>query len=552
MLRTKKTRWLLLAFALGAVAFFTREPSTPADAHALLVKADPPVNSQLRDPPEELTLYFSEPLERKFSSVRVIDQDGNRVDQSVTFDDTDKALMRVQLSDLKPGYITVNWQTVSAVDGHHITGSYPITILNQNGSVAATPPAATSSVAGDQADPVRVVTKAAILIAASLLVGALVFLSLITPAESSTEARAGFERRVLTVLAMAFVALALAGGVDLLFQAVDINTSVSQVLKTQWGERWWWRHLVLIQPALLIPIMFRSQNARRGLAMGALVGAACYLAIASSTSHGAAGGGAFWATASDFVHLLGACVWIGMLAILALHFFWARQALTGQARYEAQAGALQRFSLIAVVSVTLILFTGVINAIIESAASATCSIPVTVRSCCSSCCCWCRCSDRRPQCLPAATGRSCRRRLSVQRNNGVQLLRELETELNKTIRWELGRCRRGARRCCAPRAAHADPRPCRGAGAKRASICTRPTPKTSSVTLMIDPNQPGINTFEVYLAGATDTVEALRLEFMQPGGFASRLTVGARCQQPADVLHRSGSLSLRPRHLDIT
>jgi hypothetical protein len=41
------------------------------------------------------------------------------------------------------------------------------------------------------------------------------------------------------------------------------------------------------------------------------------------------------------------------------------------------------------------------------------------------------------------------------------------------------------------------------------------------VTLRVDPNQPGTNTFEVYLAGATDTVESLRLEFVQPGGFGS-------------------------------
>jgi copper transport protein len=544
-------RWLLLAFALGAVAFFTREPSTPADAHALLVKADPPVNSQLRDPPKELTLYFSEPLERKFSSVRVIDQDGNRVDQSVTFDDTDKALMRVQLSDLKPGYITVNWQTVSAVDGHHITGSYPITILNQNGSVAATPPAATSSVAGDQADPVRVVTKAAILIAASLLVGALVFLSLITPAESSTEARAGFERRVLTVLAMAFVALALAGGVDLLFQAVDINTSVSQVLKTQWGERWWWRHLVLIQPALLIPIMFRSQNARRGLAMGALVGAACYLAIASSTSHGAAGGGAFWATASDFVHLLGACVWIGMLAILALHFFWARQALTGQARYEAQAGALRRFSLIAVVSVTLILFTGVINAIIEVGSfgdlfntgygevlllKLLLLVPLLAIG------------GRnayllRPQIVQEAAERSTEQRR--------EFLRELETELNKTIRWELG----VAVAVLAVVAVLVQLTPTRGrveVPEQSGKYVLTADAEDIFVTLTIDPNQPGSNTFEVYLAGATDTVENLRLEFVQPGGFASPSRLALDASNPPTFFIGQGPYLTAPGNWTIT
>ena len=108
---------------LGAVTFLARGSSGPADAHALLVRADPPVNSQLREPPTALTLFFSEPLERSFSSVRVTDQDGNRVEEAVEFDGADDTLMRVSLAELSPGFITVEWETVSTVNGHRITGS---------------------------------------------------------------------------------------------------------------------------------------------------------------------------------------------------------------------------------------------------------------------------------------------------------------------------------------------------------------------------------------------------------------------------------------------
>ena len=125
---------------LGAATYLAAIPEKPAEAHALLVRADPPVNSQLREPPTVLTLYFSEALERSFSSVKVTDQNGKRVDERVEFDDADEALMRVYLSNVTPGYINVHWQNVSTVDGHRITGAYPISILNPDGSVAATPP----------------------------------------------------------------------------------------------------------------------------------------------------------------------------------------------------------------------------------------------------------------------------------------------------------------------------------------------------------------------------------------------------------------------------
>jgi methionine-rich copper-binding protein CopC len=76
--------WLLLAFALAAAtAFAQKQPPAPVAAHALLERADPPVNSQVREPPSVLTLFFSEPLERRFSSVRVVEQDGFRFEVSV-------------------------------------------------------------------------------------------------------------------------------------------------------------------------------------------------------------------------------------------------------------------------------------------------------------------------------------------------------------------------------------------------------------------------------------------------------------------------------------
>src|SRR5690606_26768552 len=69
-------RVVLLAglLALAVVASFRPEPVI--EAHALLARSDPPANSQLRQPPEVLTLYFTEPLEQRFSNVRVLDQTG--------------------------------------------------------------------------------------------------------------------------------------------------------------------------------------------------------------------------------------------------------------------------------------------------------------------------------------------------------------------------------------------------------------------------------------------------------------------------------------------
>ena len=520
VLRGAKLRWLLLAFVLGAATFFAREASTPVDAHALLVRADPPVNSQLREPPAELTLYFSEPLERAFSSARVTDQDGNRVETAVEFDDADDALIRVSLADVSPGYITVEWETVSAVDGHRITGSYPITILNEDGSLAAQPPeGATSTTEGAEADPERVVTKAVLLVALSVFVGGLAFIVVVTPATPAS-IQASYESRILKVITVAFIVLIVAGFLDLLLQSRDISASVGRTLDTQWGERWLWRHLALIVPAFALAIMYLAAQPRRALASVALAVAVVYAVLVASSGHAAAGGGAFWATGADSIHLLAACVWLGMLSILALYFFWARRDLSGQPRYEVQSIALRRFSIIATVSVALLLFTGVVNAVIEVGQISDLLdagygqvlllklfllIPLLAIGLRNA-------YLLRPQIVQETAERSTEQRR--------EFIGELEADLNKTIRWELG----VALLVLIVVGVLVQLTPTRG------RIDTPPQGETYVrtadadglfVTLRIDPNEPGSNTFEVYLAGATDNVEQLRLEFVQPGGFGS-------------------------------
>jgi copper transport protein len=514
-------RWLLLALLLGTATYLAAARERPAEAHALLVRADPPVNSQLREPPTVLTLYFSEALERSFSSVRVVDQDGNRVDERVEFDDTDEALMRVYVAGVTPSYLNVQWQNVSKVDGHRITGSYPISILNPDGSVAATPPAATSTSAGDSPDALRVVSKAVLLIAGSVLTGGAAFLALVSPAARRPEVRRTFESKAWLALGAAVAVIALAGIADLLLQANEVGAGVSEILDTRWGQRWLVRHAALLLPALAILIAWRRPALGRALAFAALAGSVAFLLATASVSHAAAGGGAFWATLSDFVHLLAASVWIGMLALLILYFRWARAAFSDAERYSVLAATLRRFSIVAVVSVALLLFTGVVNSLVELGgladlldtgygrallAKLLLLIPLLAVGARNA-------YLLRPQLVQEAGERQIRSRQI--------LLAETEAGLHTTTRWELG----FALAVLAVVALLVQITPARGriqdAGGAGETYVRTAEGDSLFVTLRVDPNQPGVNTFEVYLAGDTQSVEGLRLEFTRPGGLGS-------------------------------
>jgi copper transport protein len=523
---------IVLVMALSAAA-----GGDVAQAHALLVRADPPVNAQLREPPRVLTLYFSEPLERRFSGARVIDQDGNQVEERIEFDDADNALMRVYLEPLQPGYITINWETVSTVDGHRVSGSYPLTILNPDGSLpAGEPGVAGASIAGEEPTVQRVLTRWVLLLAASIFAGALAFLVFVTPGIAregrGEEARSLFERRALLTAAAALTVLVVAGLVELVLQSMDIGSGLGGAFDTRWGERWLLRNLILIQPAVLLLLMQGNAFSSRLLAGMALVAAAAYLAVTASVSHAAAGGGAFWATTVDFVHLTASSVWIGMLGLLVLLFTWAHRQLSAADRHPILAVSLKRFSLVALVSVALLVATGTFNAIVQVGSF----------------------SDL----LETGYGRALliklilvvpllgigffnafllradfseaveTRRTRDQRG----LLTELEARLQRQVRWELGI----AVVVLLVVAVLVQLTPTRGRLADPSQtageyIATQMQDGLQA-TLVVTPNQPGNNTFEVYLAGAVDTVESLRLEFVQPGGFVGDASLPLEASNP--------------------
>ena len=108
-------------FALAAILVGA---ANAADAHARLDHAAPAVGSTVATSLSEVTLYFSEALEPKFSGGEVRNAAGARVDhgQSVS----GKA-MHLSVGGLGAGRYTVTWHVLS-VDTHKTEGNFSFTV----------------------------------------------------------------------------------------------------------------------------------------------------------------------------------------------------------------------------------------------------------------------------------------------------------------------------------------------------------------------------------------------------------------------------------------
>jgi copper transport protein len=113
--------WMVLAAAVITVA-----------AHAELAESNPPNGTLLEEPPEEVTLTFTQELDTAGSNVAVFDQDGQQVDQGnggVDLNDLDHKRMAVSLpASLADGTYTVRWTAMSAEDGDTTDGAISFTV----------------------------------------------------------------------------------------------------------------------------------------------------------------------------------------------------------------------------------------------------------------------------------------------------------------------------------------------------------------------------------------------------------------------------------------
>jgi copper resistance protein C len=103
---------------------FSGVAAAQAHAHAFVGHAEPAVGARVQTMPNEVRIWFTEPIEPGVSSIKVLDATGKQIDKrDVHSDPKNKALLQVSLPVLAPGTYKVIWQVVS-VDTHNTKGDF--------------------------------------------------------------------------------------------------------------------------------------------------------------------------------------------------------------------------------------------------------------------------------------------------------------------------------------------------------------------------------------------------------------------------------------------
>ena len=272
--------WILIAAAVAAL-IVARSTATTAEAHAALVRSEPSAGAHLDTPPGEIRMWFAEPLETSYTGADLLDAKGNPVSgASVAIAPRDdQELILTPPADLPDGPYTVAWRTLSAADGHTMSGYFGFRI--GGGTASGFVPTAGSP--GDEI--ARPLTRGLALVGlASLLAMAPVILVVLDPVARSVPTLDPTLGPAVRRYAVVAAALALVtSGAALAAQAVAINpgsaivAAVGQTLaQTRYGQLWLLRLLLLLLEVAAIAAALwgppRRRSRRLLLAVG--VGAA--------------------------------------------------------------------------------------------------------------------------------------------------------------------------------------------------------------------------------------------------------------------------------------
>ena len=370
--------WKGAALAVVLTVLLLSRPE-PASAHANLADADPAPNSVLESAPSKITIWFTEPLEPSFSSIEVLDSQGSRVDNDDSaVDSANPTVMSVTVADDLPnGTYTVAWRNLSTVDGHTIRGTFFYSVGEPLSATPVTEPEPTLQ------SPAEPFVRWAVLLGGLSVLGVLMlWLVVLRPPLASMSNAENLLSRIRNrtdKIVIAGIVVALAGSLGhLLVQASSVHeVSVFEALgepvrfvisETEWGRGWLQRTSLLIGalgPSLAVIRLRRVPSHRRdtALRLSAFLVTALAMATLSATSHGAATPGIeLAATVTDYIHLIAAAFWVGGLFGLALMLpLFFSHSPEGGARQVILA-ILPRFSLIAGLSVAVLIVTGLYSA----------------------------------------------------------------------------------------------------------------------------------------------------------------------------------------------
>ncbi|MHB8490182.1 MAG: copper resistance protein CopC [Candidatus Dormibacteria bacterium] len=313
-------------------------------AHALPVASVPAPGAVLQEPPTSVVIWFNEAPDPALSSIQILDINGghHEVGHAVSSSGAPRVLS-VKVRDMSKGTYTVAWLTVSASDGHRVSGSFEFGVqVVPPTALAAEPGAATSALS-----VIAVGARAVFYVSIVLLLGG-IGVGFLVGVEHAGRLRAPLI--AANLLAVVGVAGITEG------QLSAAGSSWSQLVGTSLTGAFVTRLVpVLVGAVALLAAPRLSQRMQRPMMAIAWTGAALSSLADAAANHASTEAIPILSVLLQWVHILAGGLWVGGLAALIL--------VISATPSEGRRRLLERFAAISIACLIVIAVTGVLRSV---------------------------------------------------------------------------------------------------------------------------------------------------------------------------------------------
>ena len=328
-----------------------------AAAHPFTTETSPNSASNAPEGITQVIVYFSEPVELDFSSLKVFDNNGDQIDNKDTKYFEDEKSLVVTTSPLESGVYTVTSNVLSKVDGHLVPSAFNFGV----GDVI---------VPEQQLQPSELVflpeagSRFPGLVGQTIVLGVVIASILIWGTQSKQLIRKELDKlesvhheKFMTITGIGLVLIFVSNILMLVVQTVRLETSVFEVIKTDFGNIWLIRMIITI---ILLGLWFgmdRKKNLSIKNKIPMLATTLGLIGTSSLIGHGAASGETS-AVILDYIHNFVAAVWIGGIIYFVFTLLPIFSQLEEAKRERMTLVLIPRFSIMFIVAVGVVIITG--------------------------------------------------------------------------------------------------------------------------------------------------------------------------------------------------
>ena len=348
----KKILIVLLVLSLTSIPFVSAHPFTD--------ETIPNLSSNAPTGVSEVIVYFSEPVELNFSTLKVLDNNGNQIDNKDTDYYQDEKSLIVTTSPLEDGVYTVTTKVLSKVDGHLVPGAFLFAV----GDVVIDPKLLENQSSIDLIFYPEAGARFPGIVGQTIVLGVVIASLIIWGTQNKQSIKEELEQvqikhhqKFMSITGIGLMLIFISNILMIAVQTVRLETSPIEAIQTYFGTIWLARMIITI---VLLGIWFtldRKTNVTKKIQIPMLVAMLALISTSSLIGHGAASGETP-ALILDYIHNLVAAVWIGGIFYFVFTLLPALSKLKEENREKMSLALIPRFSIAFIISIGIVIITG--------------------------------------------------------------------------------------------------------------------------------------------------------------------------------------------------